>query len=142
MKKISIALLLFSLLWFVSSCEKDEPGDPCVPDLLITSNSSETEDNAVLNQLLKDILAMANASSCSKSDQWGITAIGSKPCGGPTGYIPYRTDVDVACFLKKVNHYSEQMEKFNKKYQRISDCMVEPEPKAVVCEDGKPVLMY
>ena len=139
-----IVLALFSLM--IISCEKEntipKTGDECTSAETITNSSSAQADMQLLNKLWDEIYAMSGSSNCQRANEWGITPIGSKPCGGPWSYLAYRLSIDVECFLKKVNYYNEQQKKYNVKYSIVSNCMVEPMPKAVSCEEGKPVFIY
>ncbi len=143
MKKLNITAALLSCLWLFAACEKETTKtDSCTPDLCITNRSTLQEDNIILQQLITAINEYAGASTCSSSDQWGITPIGIKACGGPAGYIAYNKNIDVNCFLEKVNHYTKQSNKYNRKHGIFSDCSLPTEPKAVKCENGKPVFVY
>lgn len=128
------------------SCEKENNhlkiGDECVPAETITDNSTAQQDMQLLNKLWDEIYAMSGSSNCQRANEWGIIPVGSKPCGGPWTYIAYRLEIDIDCFLRKVNNYNQQQKKYNTKYSIMSNCMVEPMPKAVVCQDGKPVFIY
>jgi hypothetical protein len=140
-------LIIFSFFaLFMVSCEKENTGenlnDDCTPVQSITDKSTAQEDMQLLNKLWDDIYAMSGSANCQRANEWGIVAVGSKPCGGPWSYLAYRLAIDTECFLKKVNYYNAQQQKYNQKYGIASNCMVEPMPKAVICEDGKPVFVY
>lgn len=143
MKKISFSAVLVTLLVLVMSCEKeDTAGNPCVSKRSVTDKTTPEEDSTLLIDLYTEIYQLSGSSSCQSSNGWRIAPIGSKPCGGPSRYIAYRAEIDVDCFLQKVNHYTVQTDKYNRKYGLISDCMIEPMPKSVICENGKPVFLY
>jgi len=105
------------------------------------SNMME-QDIATLEKLLEEIKEIAENEVCENADEWKFTAIGSKACGGPTGFIAYSKKVDVADFLEKVENYTSAQNEFNIKWGIFSTCDVEPEPKGVSCVDGKAVLNY
>lgn len=142
--KYLVILLSFVLLFM--SCEKENnglnSGNECIPAEAITDNSSAQQDMQLLNKLWDEIYVMSGSFNCQRANEWGIAPVGSKPCGGPWMYIAYRLEIDINCFLKKVNYYNQQQAKYNIKYNIISNCMVEPMPKAVICQDGKPVFVY
>jgi hypothetical protein len=147
MKKIipfSTAILLFSFL-FACSVEPvtPPPGDTdCViPTEVITSTSSKEFDESVLTKLYEAVYLASHSNFCQRGDIWGIAGVGAKPCGGPAGYIAYKKNNE-ECFLKVLERLNQQAKLYNTKYQIGSDCMVEPAPKSVACEDGKPVLVY
>jgi hypothetical protein len=144
--KFKNLIILSFLALFIISCEKENANEnlnrECVPAQSITDNSTAGEDMQLLNKLWDDIYAMSGSANCQRANEWGIMAVGSKPCGGPWSYLAYRLEIDIECFLKKANYYNAQQKKYNQKYGIASDCMVEPMPKAVICEEGKPVFVY
>lgn len=143
MKNISTAALLFLLL--ITGCKKKEEtnnNNECAGNGSITSKSTRAEDESLLSKLSTEIYNMSGSATCQRANEWRITALGSKPCGGPAGYIAYRAEIDVDCFLKKVNYYTTQTAAFNKKYGLISDCSVPLTPKSVTCSSGLPVFVY
>ncbi|GGD71055.1 hypothetical protein GCM10011514_38930 [Emticicia aquatilis] len=144
MKKqgIKIFLLATFLIGSTMSCTSESVNTDCTPTSVIGDKTSKDEDNAVLTQLFKEIESLSNSKTCDNAGQWLFTPIGAKACGGPSGYIAYSSQIDVACFLKKVEHYTAQTKKYNTKHGIISDCMISPSPKNVSCENGKPVLVY
>ncbi|WP_051316022.1 hypothetical protein [Algoriphagus vanfongensis] len=125
MRKILVLLLFFG----VSACQIFESADKDVSD-------------KELEILYDEIVQLAESESCSDAAQWKFTAIGSKPCGGPTGYIAYSSQLDEASFLDKVKRYNQLMADYNAKNNRFSDCMYLSPPSQVICEAGKPVLVY
>lgn len=144
MKKQSIKIFLLAtfLISSVMSCTSENISTDCTPTSVITDKASKDEDNAVLSKLFKEIEDLSKSKTCDNAGQWLITPIGEKSCGGPSGFIAYSSQIDVACFLKKVEHYTAQTKKFNTKHGIISDCLITPSPKSVSCENGKPILVY
>ena len=134
------SLLLFSLLLLYTCESTEQPAADCSSSSKISENSSKTADEAYLQKLSTEISSLATEMPCS--EDWKFTAIGSKPCGGPAGYIAYSPKIDTTCFLQKVAAFTEESRKFNEKYQRISDCSLQAPPKSVKCEGGKAVLVY
>lgn len=124
------------------SCQTETISSDCVSQSTITDKSTRSEDDKLLAQLSKEINDLANSKTCENSSKWLISPIGNKPCGGPAGYIAYSSEIDVECFLKKVEFYTEQSKKFNQKYEVFSDCSLAMQPKSVKCENGKPVFVY
>jgi hypothetical protein len=130
MKNIFYFLITFSLLLF--SCNNDD------------DKTSKEEENQKIAKMYDDIISfsMAKNTSCTNPEEWSFTAIGSKGCGGPTGYIPYSLKINTSEFLIKVENYNTKQVEYNKKWNIVSDCMVVSPPFGVVCIDGKPTLTY
>ncbi len=100
-------------------------------------------DAKVLKQLYAEIDGLSKKESCTDSTQWAYTAIGRKPCGGPSGYIAYSNKIDTEHFLSRVALYTELETKFNNKWGgNNSDCAMAPEPIGVKCVDGVARLIY
>lgn len=136
-------ILLLSFYWVTAGgCEKVNPVCNTESSLSIGSAGSKEEDNAVLKQLAEELYQLSGSSSCTNRDNWKIAPMGAKPCGGPSGYIAYKSTIDEACFLIKLAYYNDQVAVYNQKYQLLSDCSVPAQPKAVVCENNKPVFTY
>jgi hypothetical protein len=119
-----------------------EAQDPILRDPEITETSSQQEDNKTLNYLLESIKKMANTKTCDPTGSYSFTAIGSKACGGPTGYIAYTNSINVKLFLEKVEYYTAQQSYYNQKWQIMSTCDIPMEPSGVICQDGELVLLY
>lgn len=144
MKKQSIKILLLAaiLTGSIMSCTSENISTDCTPTSAITDKASKDEDNVILTQLFKEIESLSKSKTCDNAGQWLFTPIGEKACGGPSGYIAYSSQIDVACFLKKVQHYTAQTKKYNTKHGIMSDCSIISSPKSVSCESGKPILVY
>lgn len=142
MKKLFLYLLLPACIIMTGSCEKENTVCNSSSSLSITDGSSKEEDNAVLKQLAEELYTISGSLNCNSSDNWKIAPMGAKPCGGPQGYIAYRSDIDETCFLKKLSYFKDQVLFYNQKYQLFSDCSVPPQPKGVACVNNKPVFTY
>lgn len=142
MKRLFLSVLLPVCIIMAGSCEKENTACNPSSSLSVTANSSKEEDNAVLKQLAEELYQLSGSSSCTNRDNWKIAPMGAKPCGGPSGYIAYKSTIDEACFLIKLAYYNDQVAVYNQKYQLLSDCSVPAQPKAVVCENNKPVFTY
>lgn len=125
-----------------AACQSETITKDCVSQEAITDKSTKQEDNELLGKLFTEINDLANSKTCQDGSKWLITPIGNKACGGPAGFLAYSSDIDTACFLKKVEFYTEQSKKFNQKHGAISDCALAIQPKSVKCENGKPVFVY
>lgn len=101
------------------------------------------QDKAHLDQLLKEIKAIAQSVPCEEAGAWDFTPIGAKACGGPAAYIAYSDKIDTENFLDKVNQYTTLEKQFNKDWNIVSDCSVVAAPIGVICdEDQLPKLIY
>ncbi|MEN2400061.1 hypothetical protein GKZ90_0009745 [Flavobacterium sp. MC2016-06] len=128
MKKLRYILFATCLLFL--SCSNDE--------------NSKEEDSKKLEIMYNEIidLSLVNSQTCTDSKDWSITGIGSKPCGGVTGYIAYSKKVNEPEFLNKVKAYTDAEAVFNGKWKIYSTCEALPPPASVECVDGKPKLTY
>lgn len=106
--------------------------------------SSKEEESQNLTTMYNEIItaSMAKSTPCTNKDEWAFTAIGSKACGGPNGYIPYSLKINVTAFLKNVENYNNKQAAFNTKWKIVSTCDVPQQPSGVDCADGKPILVY
>ena len=120
-------LFFIALLAWVSACSDEQ--------------SFEQESDMLKEQLAR-IEAMANTESCQEGQQFEVTAIGHKACGGPTHFIAYSLDIDIASFLQAVETYTEDQRAFNLKWGTISDCSLPQAPSSVACIDGEVTLVY
>ncbi|MDA3953574.1 MAG: hypothetical protein PF485_08000 [Bacteroidales bacterium] len=131
----NLTFILTILAFVTISCEEDTLSG-------ITDSTSREEDNNFLESLSEEISDMAEEFECVEASEWQFTAIGTKACGGPTGFIAYSTQIDAVVFLEKVNLFTEQQDIFNKKWKVFSDCTVPPQPEGIICVDGKPEFYY
>lgn len=129
-----ISLIMSSLLLLiliVLACGKNE--------LLTGDRDSDLEK---LIALRAEIDSLVLLHPCEDADEWQITAIGAKACGGPTDYIAYSNRLDTDDFLRKVEYFTRVNEAYNNKWNVASDCMYLTPPSHVVCEDGRPKLIW
>lgn len=131
MNKPYLYLICLSLFAFfaINGCDKEK---------------SKAKDEQELELLYAKIKTLAESSICggSTNHELKFIAIGSKACGGPTGYLGYSTSINVKEFEELVEQYTTLQKEYNKKWQIISDCMYHIPPESVECENGKPVLVY
>ena len=115
----------------------------CVCSLWNCSNENKTSVSLEsLEELLSEIQGLSLSVVCEDASEWRYTALGSKPCGGPTLYIAYSSKIDTVAFLNKVKDYTEMQRKFNLETGALSDCAITEEPDDVNCIDGEPVFSY
>jgi hypothetical protein len=105
-------------------------------------DSMQNADQTELEQLYKDIEKTAQQFTCENAGEWKFTAIGSKACGGASGYIAYSVKIDESTFLKKVEQFTKLQADYNKKWGVYSDCALVIQPKGVTCDNGKPKFTY
>ncbi len=129
MKNIRFLFIAFSLLFF--SCNNDE-------------DTSQESENQNLTAMYAEIISasMVNSTPCTNPAEWSFTAIGSKACGGSTGYIAYSLKINVTEFLKKVENYTKAQQAYNKKWGIFSTCNIIIPPTGVDCVNEKPTLIY
>ncbi|MGB5980554.1 MAG: hypothetical protein WBG46_00285 [Nonlabens sp.] len=122
-----LPLIIFILS--IASCSSD-------------SESTQQEDREKLNRHMEIIMELSQSMDCMDESNWDFTAIGSKACGGPNGYIAYSTQIDTDDFLNRVERYTRSEADFNEKWGIISDCSLPPVPSGVTCENGVAGLIY
>lgn len=107
-------------------------------------SSTKEEEMQNLTNMYNEIIdaSMANSTPCTNASEWSFTAIGSKACGGPTGFIPYSLKINTAGFLKKVEDYTNKQAAYNEKWKIMSTCEAAQQPSGVDCAAGKPILVY
>lgn len=127
MKSLILTGLIFSFL--LSGCSTD-------------SASTQEQEMQQLEKMYDEILLLSVTQECNNSADWDYTAIGSKACGGPIGYIAYSLKINTTTFLEKVKNYTNAQKEFNDKWNISSTCEVPPAPISIKCENGKAVLIY
>ncbi|WP_052354163.1 hypothetical protein [Flectobacillus major] len=124
MKKLIILTFANLFLW---ACSKDSG--------VSNELSGETADNQKLEQLGVDVQDFAKNKACS-GDDCRVIPMGAKACGGPTQYLVYSVSkVDEKLLVAKVQAYTDFQKELNKKYNRMSDCMI-LSPPVVNCVNG------
>jgi len=124
-----------------AACSSDDADQTIAPEPLELDGNQES-DLGKLTALKEEITALAESVSCSGSDGWNITPMGSKACGGPQFYLAYHNSIDVNAFLRQVEIYKLTEEAFNGKWGIVSTCDLAPTPRSVECSNGSPVLVY
>ena len=145
---IYIAVFIFSL----SACKSKKtaidsdtlPKDVALkPDRSKTDTSPESlaKEAEDLRIILVSIDSLADSKTCVNDDEWRITPIGSKPCGGPASYMAYHIEVENE-IIPKIQEYTRRQASYNQKAGIFSNCMIEPQPSGMHCSGGKPVLEF
>lgn len=122
--------LIFSLFLLLIGCEEKD------------FQNTRFDDEQEMSILKNEIDKLSTQLSCDQAVDWKIAAIGSKACGGASGYIAYSVKVDEKLFLEKVTLYTQKQKAFNVKWGIVSDCSLIMPPKAVECVNGKPKFVY
>ena len=86
-----------------------------------------------LDRLEVEARALAKTSGCDQASQCRTAPVGSKPCGGPRGYLVYcpRT-TDERALLRKLDELRRAEAERNSREGMMSDCSLTPEPKVEV----------
>lgn len=130
MRNLTFLTGVFILLAATVACEKQSMfGNPEAESLL-------------LERLRHEIDSLASSYPCDDAAEWRFTAVGEKPCGGPTGYIAYSTEMDTAAFLSKVDLFTQRQRAYNAKWNVISDCLFLTPPSRIVCEGNEAKLVW
>lgn len=95
-----------------------------------------------LNVLKSNIETLASTSICNESVECKFIAFGSKPCGGPWGYLIYSTSIDTVQLETWVEDYNQKQAAFNVKWGLISDCSVPSPPTSINCENNTCIPIY
>ena len=128
---IKKTLLLIWVLPLFFSCQKETE----IP----IKDHTEQE----LKELYSEITEEISKVNCTDPKDWKFTAIGAKPCGGPSHYIAYPLiNINTDELLDQINYYSLAEKQYNRTHNVVSDCSVVSPPKTVRCQDGKAVLGY
>jgi len=131
MKKINLLfnIVVFSFLFMATTCEDD--------------NQTNCEEQlASLANLKLDIENLASTSICNETFECRYIGFGSKPCGGPWGYLVYSTSIDTLMLEDLVTKYYAQENNYNTECGSISDCSVPQPPIAFDCSENKCVPIY
>lgn len=144
MKMKNIFIIGIALLSLVSCKTKKsaENTDTLPKDISLKpeNNMAQQEDRQQLTSLMREIDAFIALEPCTNPADFKFTAIGAKPCGGPSSYIAYPTKLE-AQILPKIEHFTQMQSAFNKKYNLMSDCAMVMPPSEIRCENGKAVLV-
>ncbi len=137
-------LLIASSILLLSGCtsKKSLDVDTLPKDIALKPDNLilQQEEKQAMSALIKEIDSRIQAETCDDAANWEFTAIGAKPCGGPSSYIAYPKKL-TAEILPQVAELTAKQMAFNKKYGMMSDCDFVPEPTGIECRDGKAVLI-
>ena len=120
----------------LTACKDEAKSPDCKPCQQVALLSRE-QGQAYLIAQYADIESISTSTPCTDASKWEIIPIGSKACGGPTGFMAYQPSEHGAGFLKKVADYTNAQATFNKKWGVFSDCSLAIKPTKVECVEGK-----
>jgi hypothetical protein len=91
---------------------------------------SQHSDAERLQDLRRMIEQEIGIPSANEPIQCKLMPFGSKPCGGPWGYLVYSTlKTDEARLKQLVSEFNQLQKKMNEESKIMSDCAIAPEPK-------------
>ena len=93
----------------------------------VGSQQSDAERLVELRRLIEQEIGVPDA---DKPIQCKLIPFGSKPCGGPSGYLVYSTlKTDEARLQRLVSEFNQLQKKMNEEGEIMSDCAVTPKPE-------------
>lgn len=137
MKKILFALLFLTTGFLACDTKVYDDFPPCT-DCIDFAKLNKEDGQAYLNAWYKKLSDAATNETCTDPNEFKIVPIGSKACGGPTGYIAFRKIPNNQPYFEEVERYTKTQEAFNKKWGVVSDCSIVNPPKGLECVNGKP----
>ena len=131
MAVIPLSALSLAALVLLTSCENPILG------YLHRNLRGEARDDARLERRRREIEELAEDTGAGTAAECGYVGLGSKPCGGPWDYLVFsRIGVDEEELLAKVEKHNDLERRMNRRYGRMSDCSMPPEPVVGVV-DGR-----
>lgn len=129
MKKSYFLLFATCLIFMAFQCEDD------------SNPTMEYEENALMasKKIIEDLAA---TSVCNESTECKYIAFGSKPCGGPWGYLVYSTSINTDELESLVEVFNQNQDAFNKKWGIVSDCSAALPPTSINCENNTCIPVY
>ena len=141
--KLLTLVVLFILVSFAQSCSNDDNEDVFpVPLKAIVLEGNLEEDQAKVEELRVGILEIAQSIPCTDADDWKITPLGYKACGGPVSYLAYPRGIDESDFLQLVEVYRLSQKALIEKWGLFSTCELPAVPEGVECTNNQAVLVY
>jgi len=106
------------------------------------STKNQDSDLKALTNLGNEINVLVESSVCTDETECASIAFGTKPCGGPWGYLVYSNSIDTDELIAKVERFNQMQNTYNLRYNITSDCSVVLPPDALICEDNKCKAVY
>lgn len=82
-------------------------------------------------------IALANSGSCVSKGSCRMIGFGTKPCGGPWGYLIYSNTIDTVQLATLVQEYNDAEARYNRDWSVTSDCSIARRPDSLACVNGK-----
>lgn len=139
---IVTALMLFTVGSCTSQKNAAEESETLPKDVALKPEKSDDQEREreEMTTLIKEIDAMIAKESCTDAADWKFTAVGAKPCGGPSSYLAYPKSLEKTV-LPKIAAFTSMQSAYNSKYGLMSDCAMVLPPAEIRCENGKAVLV-
>jgi hypothetical protein len=104
-----------------------------LPLLLLLSGGpavSQQSDAELLEELRRMIELEIGIPYAKEPTQCKLIPFGSKPCGGPWGYLVYSTlKTDESRLKQLVSDFNQLQKKMNEERKILSDCAIASQPK-------------
>ncbi len=139
--------VFIAVVVFFTSCQKDSDsstGSSPTPSELtyeLPVNSTIEEDRAEVDSLFAHAEQLKSGIACEAANSFDYVGYGSKPCGGPWGYVSYPKSIELQ-FIAAINLHKAAEHAFNVKWEAISDCALARSPTGIRCEDNEAVLVF
>ena len=117
----------FTLIFLIAlfqSCSNEE---------LKNRDEYETE----LESLYGEIELLISNGNCDDHSDCNTMEIGDKPCGGPSGYLIFSTDIDYAKLESLASRYTRLQKEYNDEFGIASDCSIVSPPENIGCLNSK-----
>jgi hypothetical protein len=102
----------------------------CLLLLVGVAAQSQPSDTERLEELRRMIEREIGIPYADEPTQCKLIPFGSKPCGGPWGYLVYSTlKTDEIRLKQLVSEFNQLQKKMNEEGKILSDCALAPEPK-------------
>lgn len=131
MEKTLAKLFLFLLFTSLMATQCD--------DELVSNQDEEYQSLLEFKQTIEEMVSL---SVCNENTTCKYIAFGSKPCGGPWGYLVYSTSINTGNLEDLIENYNQQELDFNTKWGIVSDCSVNNPPSSLTCENNTCIANY
>ena len=132
---------IFAIALLFVGCKSKKAAENLPKDIALKPVYESTDKDLIYMQSLrKEIDERIVSETCTDPALWRISAIGSKPCGGPSAYIAYPIKFEDE-LLPKIKRYSQLQSDYNRKKGLMSDCALVSQPAGIVCRNGKAELI-
>lgn len=96
------------------------------------AQAPSAQANAPLDRAWAEVIRLRGDAACSADTQCHSIGVGSKSCGGPSGYLAWSSaQTDGAVLAVVVQQHADIARAAHQASGRASNCAVEPDPGAV-----------